>query len=153
MKILITLALLSILRLDLSGQKLPDLNQRKNSIEISYGCATDDSQKFLIIKDSSVIFTNDLTVDYPEWVKIQNHKKEISRIKEIITLDFVSKLSDCCTKKFCPDAACGIWLMISKENSQEFITIEESYLDKKLCGNESLDELITIFDKIQKNYR
>lgn len=149
MKIIYSTIFLLLLTSNLSGQKLPDFDQRVNRIEISMLPDADKKQPFLIISDTKAIWTSDLKGDDTKWIEIANHQRIIEKIKTIITFNFIADLNRCCIENECPDASSGIWIMFDKDEKREFVTLQDEFLKENSCGSKKLNDIISLFIEIQ----
>lgn len=148
--IFLIIVLLSLQNICFS-QKLPDrLSGRPDGINMGYFSAKDTScQAEIFVGDSTAVLIMCGRQDYKR-VDISSAKSLITQLKEIFTLSFIDKLSRCCERKDCPDTNHGYFLRYKKGEIIREVYLDVAYSQSNKCGNDKLDEIVTLFNKLRR---
>lgn len=81
-------------------------------------------------------------------LKITNKDSLINRLEHLVTKKFIEDLNTCCSEKNCPDSINGYWIILKVNDEEYSQCIDKVFISRELCGNETLDEVLDIFDKL-----
>lgn len=149
---MLCLILTLLAKTDIHAQYLSDsIEKRPDGITISYFNSDElkNWKGIYISREFQLLFPNEYyKKDYS--VKISNKDSLIQRLNILVTKEFIEKLTDCCFEKECPDSTHGYWIIL-KENDDIFSQcIDKKWTSQDLCGDETLDEVLKIFDALSK---
>jgi hypothetical protein len=108
--------------------------------------------------NSEIFISDELKVkvlckdDAYKRVDISGASKEIKRLNEILTFDFIDSLLECCGRKGCPDTIHGYHFICKKGKEYRSIYIDFNFIDESICGNRTLAEIISLYNKIVTSY-
>lgn len=144
-----------IYSLAVNAQALPGkVADRQGGITIYYfDKKSDTCLPKLFIGDTLNILFPCYSKDRDTWKDISKATKEIKRLRELLTVDLILNINQCCSRERCPDTIKGYYLRIKNRNSDEDQFLDISYASPDKCGSEELSEIIGLLNKLSRQYR
>lgn len=138
--------------LNLKAQYLSDtLVKQPDGISIFHFNADDlQNWKEIFICDEYQILFPNIRYMKNHSVKIENKDILIQRVKLLISIEFIQQLKKCCDEKGCPDTSNGYRIAIKKNGIIEEIYIDKEFTTMEMCGDETLNEVLYIFEELSK---
>lgn len=155
MRIFFTCLLTIIYSLAVKAQALPrKIADQPDGITIYYfDSKSDTCLPRLFIGDTlNILFPCYSKANYTRK-DISKATKEIKRLRELLTSEFIVNINQCCSRERCPDTIKGYYLRIKNRNSEEDQFLDISYASPDKCGSEELSEIIDLLNKISKQYQ
>ena len=131
-------------------------SQGNNFPEITLGAYNYDSKDCQPL----LVWDGNLNLIYPCRNKNENkkfdiseYKSELNRLSEIVTLEFIEKIRNCCFKFGCTDSSKGHFIRVEDDGITNYFYLDNKDSTDKMCGYQEIDELRLLFEKICINYR
>lgn len=138
----------------LMGRLLLSQNNNKKEMTLgTYDYNSMECQPLMVWNGTSNLIYPCRNKDENKKNDILEFKNELSRLSEIITLDFIDKLRNCCFKIGCMDSSEGHFIRVEDDGNANYFYLDNKDGADKLCGHEEIDEIRVLFEKISKSYR